>query len=116
MADTKTGNRFESPGQGSRTASRDGAAENRRTKAEPGERGHTTISDGVVEKIAGLAARDVPGVHALGSGMARTFGAMRERVPGGGSGRSAAGRGVSAEVGDIQTALDLEIVVEYGVA
>ncbi|OEV12042.1 Asp23/Gls24 family envelope stress response protein [Streptomyces nanshensis] len=114
MADTKTGNRFESPGQGSRTASRDGAGENRRPKADAGERGRTTISDGVVEKIAGLAARDVPGVHALGSGIARTFGAMRDRVPGGSS-RSPQ-RGVSAEVGDVQTALDLEIVVEYGVA
>lgn len=113
MADTKTGNRFESPGQGSRTASRDGAGETRSSKAEPGARGRTTISDDVVEKIAGLAARDVPGVHALGSGMARTFGAMRDRVPGGG--RSPA-RGVSAEVGELQTALDLEIVVEYGVA
>lgn len=113
MADAKTGNRFES-GQGSRTASRDGAGETRRPRAEVGDRGRTTISDGVVEKIAGLAARDVPGVHALGSGMARTFGAMRDRVPGGGS-RSPA-RGVSAEVGDVQTALDLEIVVEYGVA
>jgi uncharacterized alkaline shock family protein YloU len=114
MADTRTGNRFESPGQGSRTASRDGAGEGRRSKAEAGDRGRTTIADGVVEKIAGLAARDVPGVHALGSGMARTFGAMRDRVPGG-SGKSPA-RGVSAEVGDVQTALDLEIVVEYGVA
>ncbi|MCH6159576.1 Asp23/Gls24 family envelope stress response protein [Streptomyces marispadix] len=113
MAETKTGNRFESTGQGQRTASRDGAGESSRTQTDPGSRGRTTIADGVVEKIAGLAARDVPGVHALGSGMARTFGAMRDRVPGGG--RSPA-RGVSAEVGDVQTALDLEIVVEYGVA
>jgi uncharacterized alkaline shock family protein YloU len=113
MADAKTGNRFDSPGQGARTASRDGAGETRRPKVEAGARGRTTIADGVVEKIAGLAARDVPGVHALGSGMARTFGAMRDRVPGGGR---AAARGVSAEVGDVQTALDLEIVVEYGVA
>jgi uncharacterized alkaline shock family protein YloU len=59
-----------------------------------------------------MAARDVDGVHALGSSLSRTFGAMRDRVPGGG--RSAA-RGVSAEVGDVQAALDLEIVVEYGV-
>jgi uncharacterized alkaline shock family protein YloU len=79
-----------------------------------GTRGRTTIADGVVEKIAGMAAREVDGVHDLGGGIARTFGAVRERVPGGGS-RSAS-RGVSAEVGDIQTALDLEIVVEYGVA
>ncbi|MFJ9614510.1 Asp23/Gls24 family envelope stress response protein [Streptomyces noursei] len=84
----------------------------KRGGGDPGTRGRTTIADGVVEKIAGLAARDVLGVHALGSGFARTLGAVRDRVPGGG--RSA--RGVKAEVGEVQTALDLEIVVDYGVA
>lgn len=79
----------------------------------PAERGRTTIADGVVAKIAGLAARDVIGVHAMGSGFARTFGAMRDRVPGG---SKSAMRGVKAEVGELQTALDLEIVVEYGVS
>jgi uncharacterized alkaline shock family protein YloU len=80
-----------------------------------GERGRTTIADGVVEKIAGLAARDVVGVHAMGSGFARTFGAVRDRVPGGTRSASVS-RGVKAEVGEVQTALDLEIVVEYGFA
>ncbi len=78
-----------------------------------GVRGRTTIADGVVEKIAGLAARDVFGVHAMGSGFSRTFGAMRERVPGS---TKSASRGVKAEVGEVQTALDLEIVVDYGVS
>ncbi|MGC0401822.1 putative alkaline shock family protein YloU [Streptomyces sp. SAI-126] len=81
----------------------------------PGSRGRTTIADVVVEKIAGMAARDVPGVHALGSGFARSMGSMRERMPGAGSGKSAA-RGVSVEVGELQAAIDLELVVEYGVA
>ncbi len=80
---------------------------------DPGSRGRTTIADGVVEKIAGLAARDVEGVHAMGGGLARTFGAVRDRVPGGGT--KSVSRGVKAEVGEVQTALDLEIVVEYGV-
>ncbi|MFI9309025.1 Asp23/Gls24 family envelope stress response protein [Streptomyces triculaminicus] len=79
----------------------------------PADRGRTTIADGVVEKIAGLAAREVLGVHAMGGGLARTFGAVRDRVPGGGKSPS---RGVKAEVGEVQTALDLEIVVDYGVA
>lgn len=81
----------------------------------PATRGRTTIADGVVEKIAGLAARDVPGVHAMGSGLSRTIGAVRDRVPGGGQ-RSGVTRGVKAEVGEVQTALDLEIVVDYGVS
>jgi uncharacterized alkaline shock family protein YloU len=84
-----------------------------RSLGAPGARGRTTIADGVVEKIAALAARDVEGVHALGSGMARTLGAMRERVPGG---QKSVTRGVKAEVGEVQTALDLEIVVDYGVS
>ncbi|AKN73331.1 stress protein [Streptomyces sp. PBH53] len=85
----------------------------RRGGGDPANRGRTTIADGVVEKIAGLAARDVVGVHAMGSGLARTFGAVRDRVPGGGKSVT---RGVKAEVGEVQTALDLEIVVDYGVA
>jgi uncharacterized alkaline shock family protein YloU len=99
------------------TTSTEAAGESTRKTAvtkrgDPASRGRTTIADGVVEKIAGLAARDVVGVHAMGSGFARTFGAVRDRVPGS---RSTT-RGVKAEVGEVQTALDLEIVVDYGVS
>jgi len=85
----------------------------RRGGGNPADRGRTSIADGVVEKIAGLAAREVLGVHAMGSGLSRTFGAVRDRVPGG---SKAATRGVKVEVGEVQTALDLEIVVDYGVS
>ncbi|MBA2812217.1 Asp23/Gls24 family envelope stress response protein [Streptomyces sp. KM273126] len=85
----------------------------RRGGGDPATRGRTTIADGVVEKIAGLAARDVVGVHTMGSGLSRTFGAVRDRVPGG---TKAVTRGVKAEVGEVQTALDLEIVVDYGMS
>ncbi|KAB1987342.1 Asp23/Gls24 family envelope stress response protein [Streptomyces triticiradicis] len=85
----------------------------RRGGGDPASRGRTTIADGVVEKIAGLAAREVFGVHTMGSGLSRTFGAVRDRVPGGSKSVS---RGVKVEVGEVQTALDLEIVVEYGVS
>ncbi|MEU6487053.1 Asp23/Gls24 family envelope stress response protein [Streptomyces sp. NPDC046887] len=83
-----------------------------RRSGDPATRGRTTIADGVVEKIAGMAARDVVGVHAMGGGLSRTFGAVRDRVPG----KSSVSRGVKAEVGEVQTALDLEIVVDYGVS
>ncbi|WP_081236359.1 Asp23/Gls24 family envelope stress response protein [Streptomyces viridosporus] len=85
----------------------------RRGGGDPASRGRTTIADGVVEKIAGMAARDVVGVHALGSGLSRTIGAVRDRVPGG---SKSVTRGVKVEVGEVQTALDLEIVVDYGVS
>ncbi|GGL17654.1 Asp23/Gls24 family envelope stress response protein [Streptomyces flaveus] len=79
----------------------------------PGTRGRTTIADGVVEKIAGIAAREVPGINALGGGFTRTMVAVRDRVPGG---RSSTGRGVKVEVGEKQTAIDLQVVVEYGIS
>ena len=75
-------------------------------------RGKTTIADSVVAKIAGMATREVPGVYNLGAGMARAIGAVRERVPGAGGGVT---RGVKVEVGESQTAVDLDVVVEYGV-
>ena len=62
------------------------------------EHGTTVIADGVVAKIAGLAAREIPGVYDMGKGMGRTFGALRSRVPGSSS-QPAATQGVSVEVG-----------------
>ncbi|MGW7056320.1 Asp23/Gls24 family envelope stress response protein [Streptomyces sp. NPDC054887] len=82
-------------------------------QGDPGGRGKTTISDSVVEKIVGMAARDVTGVHAMGSGISRAFGAARDRVPGA---TKSVSRGVDVEVGEKQTAVDLEIVVDYGVS
>jgi uncharacterized alkaline shock family protein YloU len=79
----------------------------------PATRGRTTIADGVVEKIAGMAAREVPSIHALGGGLARIMGAVRDMVPGG---RTSVTRGVKVEVGERQTAIDLSLVVEYGFA
>ncbi|MEU3060374.1 Asp23/Gls24 family envelope stress response protein [Streptomyces subrutilus] len=82
--------------------------------AEPAAtRGRTSIADVVVVKIAGMAAREIPGVHDMGGGLSRTLGAVRDRVPGG---RPNVGRGVKVEVGERQTAIDLDLVVEYGVA
>ncbi|MBB4684710.1 Asp23/Gls24 family envelope stress response protein [Amycolatopsis jiangsuensis] len=80
-------------------------------KDAAGAAGRTTISPLVVQKVAGLAAREVAGVHALGGGVSRAFGALRERVPGSGTTSTA---GVSVEVGEKQTAIDLDLVVEYG--
>ncbi|GAA3788481.1 MULTISPECIES: Asp23/Gls24 family envelope stress response protein [Amycolatopsis] len=77
------------------------------------EQGTTTIADTVVQKIAGLAASEISGVYALGGGAARAFGALRERIPGA---SASAAQGVSVEVGERQTAVDLELVVEYGVS
>jgi uncharacterized alkaline shock family protein YloU len=75
--------------------------------------GDTTIADQVVEKIAGIAAREVPGVYAMGSALGRAYSSVAQRMPG--QQHSVSG-GVSIEKGERQTAIDLSIVVEYGVS
>jgi uncharacterized alkaline shock family protein YloU len=72
--------------------------------------GKTTIADLVVTKVASIAAYEVPGVHALGGGAARAFGAMTQRV-GIGDERT---QGVSVEVGEREAAVDLTFVIDYG--
>ncbi|MCF2529252.1 Asp23/Gls24 family envelope stress response protein [Yinghuangia soli] len=83
------------------------------TATAPASRGTTSIADSVVAKIAGMAAREVRGIHAMGGGFTRGYGAVRDRVPGTGTDAS---RGVKVEVGEKQTAVDLAVVVEYGVS
>lgn len=114
MSETTQRNQSEPSAKSSSNEDQRRPSGGRKGGGDPAVRGRTTIADGVVEKIAGLAARDVLGVHAMGSGMSRTFGAVRDRVPGGGT--KSVSRGVKAEVGEVQTALDLEIVVDYGVS
>jgi uncharacterized alkaline shock family protein YloU len=70
--------------------------------------GTTVVADGVVAKVAGIAAREVPGVFALGGGTARALGALRDVI-----GTTDLGQGVRVEVGETQVAADVTIVVEY---
>jgi len=81
--------------------------------ADDTSQGRTTIAASVVQKIAGIAAREISGVYSMGGGVSRAFGAIRERIPGGGTG-GANIAGVQVEVGEKQAAVDLDIVVEYG--
>lgn len=74
------------------------------------EKGQTTIADPVVTKVAGIAAREVGGVHQLGGGVARALGAVTQRLPVG----DPATQGVSVDVGEQEAAVDLTVVVEYG--
>ena len=90
-------------------------AAGKRNAASRNEQGHTQIADGVVAKIAGMAAREIGGVHAMGGGTARMVGAVRDVVSGSGSSGSVA-QGVSVEVGERQAAVDIDLVVEYGAA
>ncbi|MGH8876655.1 MAG: Asp23/Gls24 family envelope stress response protein [Stackebrandtia sp.] len=73
--------------------------------------GNTTIADGVVSKIAGLAASEIPGVHSMGTSLSRRMGQLKSLVPGSGGSPS---QGVAVEVGERETAIDLDVVTWYG--
>jgi len=74
------------------------------------DRGNTTVADAVVTKVAGIAAREVRGVHNLGGGVARALGSVTHRVGLGDEVR----QGVSVEVGEREAAVDLTVVIDFG--
>lgn len=76
--------------------------------AGAGITGTTTVVDPVVAKIAGIAAREVPGVFDLGGGAARLVGGIRDAI-----GQRDQGQGIKVEVGEKQVAADVTIVVHY---
>ncbi|WP_312182561.1 Asp23/Gls24 family envelope stress response protein [Arthrobacter sp.] len=74
-------------------------------------RGDTTIEETVVQKLAGMATREVPGVYAMGNAARRAFSAVTDRIPGS---QTNVSHGVTVEKGERQAAIDVSIVVEYG--
>jgi len=81
-----------------------------RTTGSSGVGGTTKIADSVVARIAGLAAREVPGVHDMTStGLGQAFGGLTGRV----TGQDQMDRGVAVQVGDVECIVDLNLVVDY---
>ncbi len=76
------------------------------------ERGSTTIRDGVVSKVAGIAAQEVDGIRMGGGGASQAVGSIMSAVPGVGGGSQS--QGVSVEVGEVEAAVELTVTVEYG--
>ncbi len=77
------------------------------------DRGKTTIADIVVSRIAGIAAREVPGVHSLvAQGMGGAVTGLAQRV----TRADSRSLGVNVEVGAREAAIDLRLTVEYGVS
>jgi uncharacterized alkaline shock family protein YloU len=70
------------------------------------ESGLIRISDDVVSTIAGLAALETPGIAAMSGGISE---GLAKRL----SGKNAQ-RGVSVEVGQLEAAIDLRVIVQYG--
>jgi uncharacterized alkaline shock family protein YloU len=84
-------------------SSGNGGDATRKSNTNPsGIAGKISLGADVVEKIAGLVAREIPGIHSIGKSSIIPFG-DKDR------------RGVDAEVGEIEAAVDLEAVIIYGV-
>jgi len=75
-------------------------------------RGVTSVSDEVVEKIAGAAARSVPGVADLGGDVARFFNTILDKV--GLDEVGDARRGVSADVKGSSAVINVVLVIDSG--
>lgn len=69
--------------------------------------GSIRIADDVVKVIAGLAAMDIKGVAGMSGGFA---GGIAELL-----GRKNLSKGIKVEVGEKEAAIDLSVILEYGV-
>lgn len=68
--------------------------------------GNIQISDDVVATIAGLAALETPGIAAMSGGLSDDWVKML-------SGKNVQ-KGVSVKVGEVEAAIDLRVIVVYG--
>ena len=73
-----------------------------------GETNTIKISDAVVAVIAGKAVADAPGVFAMAGGFA---GGISEVL----SGKKNLSKGIKVDVGEKETKIDVNIIVDYGV-
>ncbi len=80
---------------------------NAEKKAKVNELGSIRIADEVVSIIAGLAATNVDGIVGMSGGL---VGGIAEKL-----GRKNLSKGVRVEVGEKEAAIDLYLIVKYGV-
>lgn len=73
---------------------------------EDNQTGLIRISDDVVATIAGLAALETPGIAGMSGGISE---GLAKRL----SGKNVQ-KGVSVEVGQLEAAIDLRVIVNYG--
>ena len=74
---------------------------------QTGDNNGIKISDDVVSVIAGVAVSEVPGVAGMAGGFA---GGISEVL----SGKKNLSKGIKVEVGEKETKIDVNIIVEYG--
>ena len=76
-------------------------------RIEHNDVGTIRIADEVVAIVAGLAATEIPGVAGMSGGL---VGGIAEML-----GKKNIAKGVKVEVGEREAAVDLFVIVEYGV-
>ncbi len=76
-------------------------------------RGRTVVADAVVATVAGIAAREVPGLHALEPAGSRALDVLRSAVGVDGARHT---QGVSVEVDDRTAVVSLDLVADYGIS
>lgn len=76
-------------------------------KTEQNDAGTIRIADEVVAIVAGMAATEITGVAGMSAGL---VGGIAEML-----GKKNLAKGVKVEVGEREAAVDLYIIVEYGV-
>ncbi|GAC1556348.1 MAG: Asp23/Gls24 family envelope stress response protein [Herpetosiphon sp.] len=75
------------------------------------DQGKTTIANGVVSKVAGIAASEIEGVYQLVSaGPGAALSNLAQRV----AGSDVRDRGVTVEVGQREAAVDVRLITIYG--
>mgnify|MGYP003609574656 CR=1 FL=1 len=79
----------------------------RKEKGEQNEVGTIRIADEVVGIIAGMAATEIPGGAGMSGGL---VGGIAEML-----GKKNLAKGVKVEVGEKEAAVDLYVIMEYGV-
>lgn len=71
------------------------------------ERGYTSVDQTIVSQIADRAAREVPGIYLDGRNQQSTGGGQRR-------GSRGPSRGISVEVGMVETSIDVVMGMDYG--
>jgi uncharacterized alkaline shock family protein YloU len=77
------------------------------------ERGITSIADEVVEKITGIAVREVPGVYDIGGDVARMLAGLKEKI-GLGDADDETDRGMRVRLEGHTAQVNVTLVIEYG--
>jgi uncharacterized alkaline shock family protein YloU len=81
------------------------------TEQSTSELGTTTIERDVVAKVAGIAARDVGGVHALGGAARRAIGVVRDAMN-----STDLSQGIIVTITDATVNVDVTLSAEYPIS